>query len=157
MEKDDFIHQFEIERARFDTVVEKLVENNDLITLVNKKWMSKDVIAHIVWYEKEMIELINSKSMTNNSEIWNNPVEKRNELVHDLIKNQSIIQVIEDYQRTGKELLQLFKGIDPDMYNDSSLYHGMPSEWVPHEIFRGNTYTHYPDHYKQLVKQFEYL
>ena len=157
MQKIEFIKIVESERAKFDITVEKLQEHNDLLTPIGEKWLVKDMIAHIVWYEKEMITLINSKSMTNNEEIWNNPTEKRNQLVYEIVKDLSSKQVINNYQQIGQELIQLFKDIDPLMYSDPSLYAGMPSEWVPYVVFKGNTYTHYPDHYSQLAKKFDYL
>lgn len=157
MVKEEFIQLVEIERAKFDAVVEKLRENNDFLTPVNDNWLVKDVIAHIVWYEREIITLINSRSMTNNADIWNNPVEVRNRLVYDMIKDLRPQQVIDEYHQTGKELIKLLKEMDPQMYTDSSLYEAMPSDWSPHVVIRGNTYTHYPDHHLQLANKFAYL
>ena len=157
MEKEEFIQLVETERAKFDFAVEKLRDNNDIMSPVSDNWLVKDVIAHVVWFENEMITLINSRSMTHNIDIWNNPVDRRNQLVYELIKDQKSEQVIDDYHLTGKELINLLKEMDPQMYIDSSLYEAMPSDWPPHVVIRGNTYTHYPDHLKNLKEKFDYL
>lgn len=157
MVKEEFINLVEIERVKLDVAVEKLRDNNDLMSPANDNWLVKDVIAHIVWFEKEMITLINSRSMTHNADIWNNPVEVRNRLVYDMIKDLRPQQVIDEYHQTGKELIKLLKEMDPQMYTDSSLYEAMPSDWSPHVVIRGNTQTHYPDHLNTLKEKFDYL
>ena len=157
MEKSDFIRKVEKERMKLDIVVNQILRNDDLLSEMNNQWIVKDLIAHIVWYEKEMINLIKTKSMTSNAEIWNNPTEKRNQIVYNLIKNQNSEQVIEDFHHVGKELIKLLKELNPEMYSDSAQYEAMPPEWLPYIIFRGNTYTHYQDHLEQLSNIFKYL
>ena len=157
MEKSDFIQKVEKERNLLDIALIRILEHDDLLSNVNGQWVIKDLIAHIVWYEKEMINLINSKSMTSNAEIWKNPTEKRNQIVYNLFKNQSSEQVIENYHYIGKNLIKLLKEINPEMYSDPALYEAMPSDWFPYIIFRENTFTHYQDHLRQLSIKFRYL
>lgn len=157
MQKNNFIEMVKRSRSELAHVLRKIDIHHDFNTKINEYWTVKDLIAHIVWYEKEAIFMIVNKDITRNSEIWDKPQDARNQLVYNLIKNQTEDQVKEDFKKTGEELINILTQIDQVMYEESSLYKGMPKEWVPLEIIDGNTHKHYDDHLKALKRSFSYL
>jgi len=111
-------------------------------------WSLKDVIAHIAWYEREMIHLLETRRFEG-SELWELPTDERNAQIYLLKKDQPLAQVLASAIMTYKQLLPLLEQISAAELLDPAAFAGMPPEWTPRQILAGSTHLHYDEHRQQ--------
>jgi len=111
-------------------------------------WSLKDVIAHIAWYEREMIHLLETRRFEG-SELWELPTDERNAQIYLLKKDQPLTQVLASAIMTYKQLLPLLEQISAAELLDPAAFAGMPPEWTPRQILAGSTHLHYDEHRQQ--------
>ena len=112
-------------------------------------WSVKDVIAHITWHEREMINLIRQMALIG-SALWQRPLDERNAAIYDLYKDKAFDEVLAEAEETHIELIPLLESLTDEQLNDSSHFAEMPPEWLPWDLIAGNTFRHYRDHTDDL-------
>jgi hypothetical protein len=125
-----------IERAgygRMDDVVE-----DDGRTL-------RDVVAHITWFEREILELISTRALVG-SDLWMLPTPERNAAIRDMNSDRSAQDVLEEARRVHASLMDALATLGDGELIDPACFENMPAEWVPWRIIAENTYAHYEDH-----------
>ncbi|MFV2014088.1 MAG: ClbS/DfsB family four-helix bundle protein [Candidatus Heimdallarchaeota archaeon] len=156
MRKQVLIEISERKRSLLDKLMEKILEKNDLLTLVTDKWRVKDVMAHIFWYEKEIEKMI--KLMTlEGSQYWLLPTHERNERIFQDYYNQSKKEMLKEYKESFSPMIDQLNQLSENAMIDPSLYNNMPPDWKPWKVFAGNMFKHYEDHITQLQNRFDYL
>jgi hypothetical protein len=108
-------------------------------------WSVKDVIAHISWYESEMVELLRIKAL-HGSELWDLPTDERNIPIYEMNRTRSLEQVSNESDQVHAQLVALIESLGDMDLTDASRYADMPPDWTPLEVLAGNTYEHYDDH-----------
>jgi uncharacterized protein (TIGR03083 family) len=108
-------------------------------------WSVKDVIAHITWYEREMIGMLKAMALEG-SDLWQLPQDERNVPIHEENKDRPLEEVLSEAERVYDELFEAIKLLSDDELSDPSHFRGMPSEWAPWDVMAGNTYKHYHQH-----------
>jgi len=108
-------------------------------------WSLKDVIAHIVWHERQMIGMLHAHAFTG-SPLWLLPLHERNAAIYEENRNRTIEDVQEDARVTFMQLLVALKGVSDDDLADPAAFPGMPPQWQPWQIIAQNTYEHYRHH-----------
>jgi hypothetical protein len=111
------------------------------------EWSLKEVIAHIIWYDREMVEMLKNKELAG-SPLWELPLDERNAAIYVEIKSQNLgkAQVLDEAQKVYDELLRLLDMCDDQDLNDPKRFAGMPPDWKPWEVIASNTYEHYAEH-----------
>jgi Protein of unknown function (DUF1706) len=112
-------------------------------------WSVKDVIAHVTWGEREMVRVLRARALVG-SDLWNVSQDERNAAVYRENRERSLADVRDEAARVHGELAALVAALDDADLNEASLYGQMPDEWVPWELFAGNTFDHYPDHIRDI-------
>jgi uncharacterized protein (TIGR03083 family) len=111
-------------------------------------WTLKDVIAHIAWYEREMVNMIKAKAFVGSSH-WELPTDPRNDVIYAENKDRSLDEILRKARQTHDDLvLQLASLSDEDLH-DPARFPGMPADWQPWSVIASNTYEHYEDHIPQ--------
>ncbi len=109
----------------------------------------KDIIAHITWYEHEMVLVMESRNF-NGSHLWDLPLDERNKTIFDQYHQRSLEELIEEGRQVHRALLDNLKKLTTaDLLNPASIQ-GMPAEWIPWEVIASNTNDHYRDHTHDL-------
>jgi hypothetical protein len=112
-------------------------------------WSVKDIIAHVTWYEREMIGLVKAHALVG-SELWNLPTDERNAAIYEEIRDQPLEQVLEQSAQVHQQLLELLPILsDADLTNPGNFPH-MPPDWQPQDIIAQNTHEHYQQHIPDL-------
>ncbi len=109
------------------------------------EWSIKDIIAHITWYEREMVGLLRMHALAG-SPLWQLPHGQRNTALFEELRGKPLADVLADARQAFAELLALVEGLAEDDLHDAARYHDMPPDWIPWEVLAGNSYTHYPQH-----------
>jgi len=151
MNKENFIKLVLSARSSLDAVLSRFTQEQMEIKDDSKQWSVKDVIAHIGWYESEMVNLLRQHKLEG-SEWWNLPLQERNAAIHSATRNEELNDVIAKEAQTYKMMLELLEELDEPDLNDPMAFNGMPSDWQPWSVIASNTYEHYLDHIDHLEK-----
>jgi hypothetical protein len=112
-------------------------------------WSVKDVIAHITWHEREMLNVIQAHALVG-SDLWDLPLDQRNAVIYNENKERALKDVLDESATVFKALMQAMPTLTEEDLHDPSLFPNMPSDWKPWDLFADNTYEHYQDHLVEL-------
>lgn len=143
--KAGLIDTLQVERALWDELIDQISPGWMLLPLPNSLWTVKDIVAHITWYEKEMIEMLRKRALTG-SELWRLPPEQRNETIYKENRLRGLEEVLAESIQVYQDLLRELKQLSDEELNDPVHFAGMPGSWKPWEVLLDNTYRHYRDH-----------
>ena len=157
MDFEIFLSKFKTSRRELSRALHLIKENEDLSLKINDKWTIIEHVSHILWYEDQMITMLQNKDMSANKEIWQKPVHERNKAVHEIqdkLTEQNILRLNETIPTT---LQTLIEELDNNKLDNSNWITNMPLEWKPWMVMAGNTFEHYESHLRQFVSHCNYL
>lgn len=111
----------------------------------NSRWTPKDGLAHITWFEQEMLDLVTTKKLEG-SPWWMLPTDERNEKIYEQYKIKPLDQVQKDAKSTHSKLISAIGTLNDDELINAASFENMPHDWEPWNIIAQNTYLHYRDH-----------
>ena len=118
------------------------------------EWSLKEIIAHITWFEKEMVGLITTHALVG-SELWNLPTDERNAAIYEEVRHQPLEQVLEESATVHQQLVEVLPTLSDEDLTDPSGFPNMPPDWQPGMLIAQNTYEHYQDHIKDVERWLE--
>ncbi|MCD6475486.1 MAG: DinB family protein [Anaerolineaceae bacterium] len=142
-------------RAEWDKAIEKLDDRQLIQPNVCGHWSVKDIIAHVAWYDNQMVDMISSHSMTEASEWWLLPTDERNEKIYQEIKDQSLKDVHLQGKAVFKALLNCIYGMKDEELTDPAHFDAMPLNWQPVDIIAQNTWLHTQAHLPVISSTFQ--
>jgi hypothetical protein len=147
MDSTTFIDRLLQTRAQWDALIDQIDERWMLEPDAEGKWSVKDIIAHIMWNELEMVPLMRMRALVG-SELWNLPQDERNEAVYVLYRDTPLRAIISEEQEAYTQLLKEARTLSDEELNDPHRFKDMPDseDWIPWRIIAGCSFTHYPDH-----------
>ena len=140
-----FLDSLRSGRAEWDALLAQIGAARMTQPGVEGDWSVKDIIAHVTWYEREMLGVLRERALIG-SGLWNLPLDQRNATIFEQNKHRALDDVLEESRQVFPQLLELAAGLSDEELNDPRRFSGMPEEWLPWELVAGNSYTHYPDH-----------
>lgn len=154
MTKPQFITTLKEARAEWEALLAKFDAAQMTQFSSPEEWSLKDTIAHITWFEREMVALIRAKKFIG-SELWNLPTDERNAAIHAELKDQPLDQVRVESQAAYQDLLAALETLADVDFNDPASFPGMPEDWIPWEVIASNCYEHYPMHTPDLQSRLD--
>ena len=151
MDKREFIQRVKSERERWDELLAQVPDGLMLQPGVEGDWSAKDILAHVTWYEREMIGMLKTRALSG-SDWWALPLDERNDAVHGEVRDMSLEEVRAEASRVFPELVEQLELLPEEALNDSSHFEGMPSEWAPSDVIGSNTFRHYPEHTESIQR-----
>ncbi len=145
MDKAMFISTLKKVRQEWETLLAQVGEEQMLQPGAAGKWSVKDVIAHVTWGEREIAPVMRTHVLAG-SELWNLSDDERNEIVYQQNRDRSLHEIMNEERRAYADLLAAAQTLNDEDLNDSHRYKQMPEEWVPWQLYAGNTFKHYQDH-----------
>jgi len=145
MTSSEFLDHLQTARADWDTVLASIPESRFTEPDAVGNWSLKDLIAHVTWYEREMIGVIEQRALTG-SDLWNRSTYRRNAAIYKENKDRSLQDVRDEAARVYPQLLAALQTLTDDDLNDPSHFREMLPDWLPWQIFAENTYEHYEHH-----------
>lgn len=118
---------------------------------VSGNWSLKDIIAHISWYETQMVEILESRAMIG-SEWWQLPIHERNAKIYEENRNARLEDVLADAAATHQQLVHWIQTLSDAELNETGHFEAMPEDWIFGDILAQNTYLHYGDHAASVAK-----
>ena len=77
MNKEEVITRVKTERSRWNDIMARIDDDLMLKPGVEGHWSAKDILAHVVWYEREMVGLLKARAFVG-SDLWALPLDERN-------------------------------------------------------------------------------
>jgi uncharacterized damage-inducible protein DinB len=112
-------------------------------------WSARDVVAHMAWYDREMIALLERRQL-GGSQLWELTPDERNAAIHAQPSEATTGREIQAEEALYMRLEALTEALADSDLNDPSMFPGMPSDWMPWQVLASNTYEHYSDHLPQV-------
>jgi hypothetical protein len=109
----------------------------------------RELLYHIYWYEREMVELIRLRSLVG-SPWWTLPVDERNENIKAEGAGMSLLQSWRLEQQIFTELLAQIQSLRDEELEEARFFQEMPSDWKPWELIASNSYEHYAEHFSDI-------
>lgn len=153
--KEEFIQKVRESWAELDGVLSSIKPPQMAPAHAEGEWTSKDALAHITWYEQEMVNLLQTHTFSG-SDLWELPLPARNAAIYALIKERSLKDVLAEFYAVHTTLEKLLETLSLEDFVDPSHFAEMPADWQPWQVIASNTYEHYPEHAEQikgLIKQ----
>jgi uncharacterized damage-inducible protein DinB len=149
MDKSQLIERIRRSRAAWEAVIAPLDDEQMVQAGVCGTWSVKDLIAHISWSEREMINVLETRALVG-SELWLLPTDQRNAAIFEENKHRSLQDVRAEAREVFDTLLACLERLEEQDLHDPSRFSQMPREWQPWKVLAGNTYEHYEDHMPQV-------
>lgn len=111
----------------------------------NDAWALGDLIAHITWYEQEMVNLLESRTLAG-SELWLQPHSVRNQAIYLQNRGRPFDTIRQEAVETHAVLHALVANLSEQDLQDPGCFRDMPADWVPWQLIAENTWEHYPQH-----------
>ena len=149
MDKTTFMNTLQETRAQWEELLAQVEEERMQRPGATGKWSVKDVIAHVMDGERELVQIMHTHVVTG-SELWNLSDDERNEIVYQQNRERPLHEIMSEEQQAYADLLAAAQTLSDDDLNDPHHFQRMPEEWVPWRIFAGNSFQHYQDHMPAL-------
>ena len=149
MDKTTFMNTLQETRAQWEELLAQVEEERMQRPGATGKWSVKDVIAHVMDGERELVQIMHTHVVTG-SELWNLSDDERNEIVYQQNRERPLHEIMSEEQQVYANLLAAAQTLSDDDLNDPHHFQRMPEEWVPWRIFAGNSFKHYQDHMPAL-------
>jgi len=145
LKKDEFLDAVRSERRQWDELVsgidnERMAESGTI-----GDWSVKNIICHISWFEREMAELLETRTLVG-SDLWNLPTDERNDAIFQQYRTQPLEEALSVSRESFDRLVSAIETLAEDELSDPRRYQNMPSDWVPWQIVAQNSYEHYEHH-----------
>ena len=145
MEKGDLIRRIETARRDWDELIGRVDDDLVLMPGAEGELSVKDLVAHVTWYEREVVRMLSTRTM-DVSGLWALGPDERNAAIFEQVRGMSMEDVRAESVRVYAALVEQLEQLPEQGYHDASQFTDMPPDWVPWELIAGNTIWHYPDH-----------
>lgn len=149
MDKVTFISALQETRAQWEALLAQMDEQRILQPGIVETWSVKDLIAHVSWYEREMVPVIRLRELTG-SDWWALPADERNAMIYQQNSHRPLQEIVHEGQRSYTDLLEAAQTLSDQDLNDPHRFKDMPEDWVPWQVFAENSSKHYQDHLPAL-------
>jgi hypothetical protein len=145
VKKREFVGRVIRAREAWDAAIAGFEQDEMVMPSFCGDWSVKDVIAHIGWYDREMVKMLEAKKF-GDSRLWRMSLDERNAVIFRENKGRMPEEVLEEQSRVFATLIGLLVVMTEDDLNEPTHFPGMPLEWRPWQVIASNTYEHYEAH-----------
>jgi uncharacterized protein (TIGR03083 family) len=152
MDKIAFLAALDAERAKWDAGLAGLDETQMLEPTGVADWSVKDLVAHVVWFERQMVRLLQRRTLNGESPLWEKTPEERNKLIYEENRERPLELVLTEARAIYSQMREQLGDLTDEELTDPRRFN-MPEDWVPWQIIAENTYQHYQDHRPALKRK----
>lgn len=149
MEKVELLQNLQTNHQLLISISKKIQDKGLDTEIIDKKWVLKDVIAHLSFYEREAVNVLKKKSMENNP-FYGRSDDDRNEENFTKTQNKSLEEILDNSNKIFTDLYELTSKLSQQELDGS--FPGMKK--TVGNFIAGESYGHYPDHIPKLQKRF---
>jgi hypothetical protein len=149
MTKTGLLQRIHSEWARWERALSRVPTDVLGQTYLAEGMSLKDIIAHIAWYDLEMVHVASERALAG-SEWWEQPLDERNATIYAANRDRSLADVQEEAQQAHAALLAALEALEDADLNDARRFRDMPVDWLPWQVIASNTFEHYSGHAADL-------
>jgi len=145
MNKTEWLDTLQAERAQWDALLAQVDEARMTQPGAAGEWSVKDVIAHVTWFEREMVGVLRAHALVG-SDLWNLPHDQRNAVIYEQNRDRALSEVLAEARAVFDQLLAGMQSLAEEDLHNPRRFADMPADWVPWQVIAGNSYEHYRQH-----------
>lgn len=150
MAKDELLRRILEAKIEWEATSSLLNQEEQNETRVAGDWTVKDIYAHLMWHEREMLNWLRAGRF-GGSPLWNEPLDARNRAIWEESRDMPADDIRQASRDVHEALVQMIETLSDEQLNDPKQWPGMP-DWTPWQILADNTYLHYQDHSADLKR-----
>jgi uncharacterized damage-inducible protein DinB len=144
------IHQ---SRAAWQAVVNQLTEAQWAEPRLDGGWSVQDVLAHITWFDQEMVQLLQTRTLAG-SDWWLLPAAERNARIYAQNRQRPLTDIRAEAEQVWAQLQQLLPTLSEADLHENGRIAQMPPDWTLLDLLPQNTSEHYTEHTRQVKTAF---
>ena len=145
MDQTTFLSTIRVARTELDSAIASLSNQQMLQPGASGEMSVKDILAHIAWFEREMIGLLQERALAG-SDLWNLPSDERNAAIYQLNRLRSLQDIRQEAEAVFQQLIEELENLDEAALDDPDCFRDMPLDWSPRQLLAENTSEHYQHH-----------
>lgn len=145
MNRKSFLSELRHGRAAWEAAIANIPQARLTEPALPGGWSVKDVVAHVTWFEREMVAVIEARALVG-SELWLLPADERNQAIYEEQRERPLADIMAESEEIGRQLWQNAETLTDEELINPAAFQEMPPDWVPWQIIAGNSFNHYPDH-----------
>jgi hypothetical protein len=153
MNKAELLADIRAEWALWEALLGEIEETQPGVAGV---WSVKDMVAHITWFEREMVGMLEARALVG-SDLWQLPADQRNARIFEENRDRALRDVLAEAQQVHHHLVEKVEALAEDDLVDPHRFPGMPEDWQPWKVIAGNSNEHYRDHSQDVRTWLERL
>ena len=150
MNKREFLETLQTVRAQWEELLVEVGKEHMQEPGVEGSWSVKDIIAHVTWPEREMVAILQARSLAVGSELWDLPQDELNAVVVAQNRDRPLQEVLAEEQQVYARFFEALNVLSEEELVEASHYQEMPADWIPWEMFASNCFEHYRAHMPAL-------
>ena len=149
-----FVKKMRYRRKHWDALIATIIHKGLDNERVSKKWLLKDVISHITWYDKELLKALETRSIAD-SIFWNVSVSERNEKIFNETQDVTLDEILDDSARTFNALINKIRGLSDKNLNSDEYIKRKSEKRLTWDFVGANNFWHFEDHEDALIERFD--
>ena len=150
MNKSEFLETLQTVRAQWEELLAEIGKEHMQEPGAEGVWSVKDLIAHVTWPEREMVAILQARSLVVGSQLWDLPQDELNAVVVAQNRDCPLQEVLAGEQQVYTQFFEALQGLSEEELADASHFHEMPADWIPWEMLASNCFEHYRAHMPAL-------
>ncbi|MHA2366159.1 MAG: DinB family protein [Candidatus Hodarchaeales archaeon] len=149
-----FLKKYKYHRGRWDSLIDLIIDKRLHEEIVKENWSLKDVIAHITWYEKELVNALKEKTIVE-SKFWNLSIKERNELIFINTHEKTLEEILSNSKEIFNSLITEIEKLTDIELNSDNFIKRKSDKRITYDFISGNGFYHYDDHEDILIERFD--
>ncbi len=147
----DFLQVLDKEYRAWQALLAQVPPERMTVPGAAGQWTVKDIIAHVTWYEQEMVDMIRERTLAG-SPLWEEKLDLRNQAIYAQNRDRPLADVLAEAGRVHAELWALCQKLEEGDLDDPARFKDMPLTDKPWQYIVSNTYGHYQEHTPALME-----
>ena len=122
MEKSDLIRRIEAARRSWDELLALVGDGLALKPGAEGELSAKDLVAHVTWYEREVVKMLRTRTM-DGSDLWALGPDERNAAIFAEARGMSLEDVRAESAGVFAALIKQLEALPEEAYSDASPVH----------------------------------
>ena len=153
MKKVDLVQKIKETHQAWDIALAKISEADMLLPSGKSGWTVTDTIAHISWFEREMVAVVEARALVG-SDLWLLPPDERNAAIYEENHTRPLTAILTESTQIQQQLVKALSDLPHNFpLDDPAQFENMPADWIPWELIASNSFEHYQAHYLGLSSQ----
>ena len=151
--KIQLLNNLKVKHGQLKTIYKVIQSKKQENEIIGNKWVLKDVLAHLSYYNTECVNVLKTKSVENKV-FYHKSDDERNDEIYNETHNKSLKEIQENTEKIYNELVkEISKLSDPELANT---FPGIKNNRTVSDFIAGESYGHYDDHIPLLKKKFNF-